>query len=152
MSDDPVNIQVNVRVKVPRGKKLGKRAIEEAVIRWAYSGKISKWVDVRAVHWLNPERRAAGLARWKVALARDVDSDEYGRIAIPGESVTGDTIEDARRSLRLPQLPDDAFIRILVITGVRKSTERAGKRKKDAEKRTRKVSKVRRSKRKGKKK
>lgn len=157
MSDDPVRIQINVKIKKPRGKKVPKRIIEEAVERWAATGQESPFIQIRAVHWLNPERKHAELAVWKVALAGDVGPEEYLRISIAWERMTGDTIERARRSLRLDTMPSGAFAALVFIkevVTVKKRKAKSGKRAKggakNVKKRKGKVSQVRRSKRKNK--
>jgi hypothetical protein len=61
---DKLMVQVALKVKVPEGVKVTKKALEEIVQRLIDHKPIPKNVEVRGIFWRNPTRRGA-LGDWR---------------------------------------------------------------------------------------
>lgn len=83
---DPVRVQIDVQVRVPKGFTVSAALLDEVRRQWVESGKTPRGFKVSAVHWINPHRPAhPELAKWKTRTSKG-------------------GIEHARTSLRLRDL------------------------------------------------
>jgi hypothetical protein len=64
---DAVDIQISVEARVPKGSKLKKEVIEEAIRYKAATGRNPKGMKIRIVRWRNPDAsRERGIGpRWR---------------------------------------------------------------------------------------
>ena len=56
MGDDPVTVQISVKLKKPKGAKLAPEVLQQAVDYWAKHGESPRGMDVQVIRWRNPER------------------------------------------------------------------------------------------------
>lgn len=82
---DPVRVQVSVQTKLPPGATVTKSLVNQAIERWAETGRTPKWLKIAAVEWQNPGRVTKKLRNWR-------------RAETPTE------LEEARTSLHLARL------------------------------------------------
>ena len=76
---DKLIVQVALKVKVPRGKKLSRNALQEILDRMIAGENLPKTVEVRGIFWRNPNRKGA-LSYWRYNQGADLSAKPAGPI------------------------------------------------------------------------
>jgi hypothetical protein len=64
-SRDPLSIQISVKARIPKGKTISKRVVQEAIQFRARTGKNPKGMKLKIVAWRNPVRKNHKLENWR---------------------------------------------------------------------------------------
>lgn len=70
---DPLSVQVSMRVRVPKGTKVSKKALNEIYLQWVETGNLPQGIEIRGVFWKNPARRAP-LDDWRYSSYSDLST------------------------------------------------------------------------------
>jgi hypothetical protein len=73
MSNDKLMVQVSLNVKLPKGVKITKKALQEILQRLVDKKPIPKNVEVRGIFWRNPNR-SGHLGEWRYHEGADLSS------------------------------------------------------------------------------
>lgn len=68
---DPVNIQIGVRYKLPKGARVTSKVLNEVINQWALKGTTPRGFKIAVVRWRNPKRKTAHARRWKSSNDQD---------------------------------------------------------------------------------
>jgi hypothetical protein len=91
---DKLLVQVALKVKLPRGKKLSKNALQEILDRMVAGDDLPRNVEVRGIFWRNPNRRGS-LSYWRYHEGADLSAKPAG----PIESTPRRSLQEAIDSL-----------------------------------------------------
>jgi hypothetical protein len=70
---DPLSVQVSLRVRVPKGTQITKKALNEIYLNWVETGNLPPNIEIRGVFWKNPARRAP-LDDWRYSSYSDLST------------------------------------------------------------------------------
>lgn len=87
-------MQVALKVKLPKGKKISKNALQEILDRMIAGDELPRNVEVRGIFWRNPNRTGS-LGYWRYHSGADLSAKPAG----PIESRPRGSLHDAIDSL-----------------------------------------------------
>ena len=68
---DPLSVQVSLRVKVPKGTNVTKKALNQIYLSWVETGFLPNSVEIRGIFWQNPDRHTP-LDDWRFSSGSDL--------------------------------------------------------------------------------
>jgi hypothetical protein len=87
---DSLDVQISVRVKVPKGRKLSAKVIKQAVMFRAKHGRNPRGFRVLITRWRNPDRRRIADQKWRGQPGqRSGDSSQQERFETLGRALRG---------------------------------------------------------------
>lgn len=96
---DPLLVQVALRIRAPRGIKFSRKVLQDAVRTWAEGRPLPPAIEIRGVFWRNPNRNGSlGYWRWH-------EGADLSRAPRPLEGTPRGDLEAARTSLLEGRLP-----------------------------------------------
>lgn len=91
---DPVDVQISFNVRLPKGARVTKDALNAVYKKWVDDGKLPKFMTIRGIFWRNPARKGA-LHDWRYSEGSDLSLAPRGGV----ESTPRGSHEDARITL-----------------------------------------------------
>src|SRR6185437_542409 len=70
---DPLSVQVSFKVRVPKGVRVSKKALNEIYLEWVETGNLPPNIEIRGIFWKN-SARSAPLDDWRFSSHSDIST------------------------------------------------------------------------------
>jgi hypothetical protein len=103
-TQDPLLVQVALKIRGPKGLRFSKGVLQQAVRTWAEGRPLPPAIEIQGVFWRNPNRNGQlGYWRWH-------EGADLSKAPRPLESAPRGDLEAARTSLLEGRLPLENII------------------------------------------
>lgn len=92
-SRDPLQVQIAVRGRLPRGRRLTKTFLRDAIRHKAATGEDLPGLDINIVRWRNPGRKNTSLRDWRTG----DQADAWATLRRPLQRITVGAFSIRRR-------------------------------------------------------